>query len=175
MEPSICTHSCCVVQVQCFYTGLMDVADVSVSDKRLLLPLTHADVDALLGGQPGDLCATAWQAATDVVGFSSGCLVLEWFWQVVEALTPSRRRQLLRFWTGICYLPAGGFSSLGQRLQITALAGCGSYSSNGTVHLLPQAHTCFLQLALPTRYSTAAEVAQAIDVALDHVGAFALQ
>lgn len=41
--------------------------------------------------------------------------------QVVEGLSQTERRLLLRFWTGITHLPAAGFRGLGSKLQIMGL------------------------------------------------------
>jgi hypothetical protein len=55
-----------------------------------------------------------WRAATNVEGFepSAAAQLPGWLWQAVEAMDESQRRRLLRFWTGLSHLPAGGFARL---------------------------------------------------------------
>ncbi len=53
-----------------------------------------------------------------LLGPSSVQAILDAFWTVVGELSAEERRRLLQFWTGLAHLPAGGFKSLGQQLQL---------------------------------------------------------
>ncbi|XP_076250945.1 apoptosis-resistant E3 ubiquitin protein ligase 1 isoform X1 [Rhynchophorus ferrugineus] len=66
--------------------------------------------------------------------------VVGWFWAAVGNFTQEELARLLQFVTGCSQLPAGGFSELTPRFQITAAPTFGN---------LPTAHTCFNQLCLP--------------------------
>jgi hypothetical protein len=44
--------------------------------------------------------------------------VLVWFWALLTSMSQAQQRSLLRFWTALPCLPAGGFAELPRRLAI---------------------------------------------------------
>ena len=44
--------------------------------------------------------------------------LLQWFWALMHSLTQQQLRALLRFWTALPLLPAGGFGALPRQLRL---------------------------------------------------------
>ncbi|KAA6336669.1 MAG: putative E3 ubiquitin-protein ligase NEDD4, partial [Streblomastix strix] len=77
--------------------------------------------------------------------------IIIWFWEILRSGTQEFRRQCLQFATGLRSPPAGGFSRLfiipptrNDRYTFTI-----RFLKDGSNHL-PIAHTCFLQLDVPS-------------------------
>ncbi|CAI9291735.1 unnamed protein product [Lactuca saligna] len=83
---------------------------------------------------------------TEYSGYSVASPVIQWFWEVAQALSKEDKARLLQFVTGTSKVPLEGFSGLqgisgSQKFQI--------HKAYGSTDRLPSAHTCFNQLDLP--------------------------
>lgn len=143
-------------QLQEFLTGIYDVVP-----KALLSVFDYQELELILCGIP-TIDTADWRANTHVryikseedkkhkVSEEEQNGVLQWFWLVIESLTPEERARLLQFATGTSRVPVEGFKGL--------------MSSSGIIHpftiqlhprgadsssLFPKAHTCFNRLDLP--------------------------
>eukprot|EP00754_Rhynchopus_humris_P024029 Rhum_TRINITY_DN14861_c13_g1::Rhum_TRINITY_DN14861_c13_g1_i1::g.124354::m.124354 len=116
--------------------------------------LTAADLAASFVGC-SRISARDWEKHTSCQPVASiEQPVVRWFWQYVQSLSQTRRRQLLSFATGSSTLPAGGFASLPEPFSIeltnTTEDGHGMTLPHQQAQTrLPEAHTCFNTLVLP--------------------------
>jgi E3 ubiquitin ligase SMURF1/2 len=143
-------------QLQEMLTGIYDVVP-----KTLLSVFDYQELELMLCGIP-TIDPTDWKANTKVryiseevnkkwkISTEAQDAVIEWFWIVIEGLTPEERARLLQFATGTSRVPVEGFKGL--------------TSSSGIIHpftiqlmprendssaLFPKAHTCFNRIELP--------------------------
>lgn len=143
-------------QLQEFLTGIYDVVP-----KSLLSVFDYQELELMLCGIP-TIDTADWKANAHVryikedenkrpkLTEDQQNSVIEWFWLVVEGMTPEERARLLQFVTGTSRVPVEGFKGL--------------MSSSGIIHqftiqlvrrgneggdLFPKAHTCFNRLDLP--------------------------
>lgn len=144
-------------QLQEFLTGIYDVVP-----KTLLSVFDYQELELMLCGIP-TIDTSDWRNHTKVrylknedgeplkdVSVEAQDAVLQWFWIVVEGLSPEERARLLQFTTGTSRVPVEGFKGL--------------TSSSGIIHpftiqlvlrgddtssLFPKAHTCFNRIDLP--------------------------
>uniref|UniRef100_A0A4W4GYJ9 E3 ubiquitin-protein ligase HACE1 n=1 Tax=Electrophorus electricus TaxID=8005 RepID=A0A4W4GYJ9_ELEEL len=104
------------------------------------------ELELLLSGMP-EIDVMDWRRNTEYTsGYEEEEPVIQWFWEVVEALTQEERVLLLQFVTGSSRVPHGGFAFLmgGSGLQKFTIAAV-PYTSN----LLPTSSTCINMLKLP--------------------------
>jgi E3 ubiquitin ligase SMURF1/2 len=151
-------------QLQEFLTGIYDVVP-----KPLLSVFDYQELELMLCGIP-TIDTADWKANAHVryikdednkrrkITTEAQDAVIEWFWIVVESMTPEERARLLQFATGTSRVPVEGFRGL--------------TSSSGIIHqftiqlvlrrddaaaLFPKAHTCFNRIDLPM-YSSMEEL-----------------
>ncbi|CAH8357182.1 unnamed protein product [Eruca vesicaria subsp. sativa] len=113
--------------------------------KDLISIFNDKELELLISGLP-DIDLDNLRANTEYSGYSPGSPVIQWFWEVVQALSKEDKARLLQFVTGTSKVPLEGFSALqgisgAQKFQI--------HKAYGSVNHLPSAHTCFNQLDLP--------------------------
>ncbi len=86
----------------------------------------------------------------------------EWFWQIVEEMSPEERAMLLVFITGSSAVPVGGFKSLSRAISIVP--------SSRAQDSLPITHTCFNIMEIPS-YSRREVMKQKLLFAVHNCGA----
>ncbi|XP_045699353.1 E3 ubiquitin-protein ligase HACE1 isoform X1 [Phyllostomus hastatus] len=104
------------------------------------------ELELLLSGMP-EIDVNDWIKNTEYTsGYEREDPVIQWFWEVVEDITPEERVLLLQFVTGSSRVPHGGFANImgGSGLQNFTIAAV-PYTSN----LLPTSSTCINMLKLP--------------------------
>uniref|UniRef100_A0AC11AUI1 HECT domain and ankyrin repeat containing E3 ubiquitin protein ligase 1 n=1 Tax=Ovis aries TaxID=9940 RepID=A0AC11AUI1_SHEEP len=102
--------------------------------------------ELLLSGMP-EIDVSDWIKNTEYTsGYEREDPVIQWFWEVVEDITPEERVLLLQFVTGSSRVPHGGFANImgGSGLQNFTIAAV-PYTPN----LLPTSSTCINMLKLP--------------------------
>ncbi|XP_060712589.1 E3 ubiquitin-protein ligase HACE1 [Hemiscyllium ocellatum] len=125
------------------------------------------ELELLLSGMP-EIDVADWKRNTEYTsGYEKDDPVIQWFWEVVEALTQEECVLLLQFVTGSSRVPHGGFAYLmgGSGLQKFTIAAV-PYTSN----LLPTSSTCINMLKLP-EYPSKENLKDRILVAL-HCGSY---
>ncbi|XP_041044006.1 E3 ubiquitin-protein ligase HACE1 isoform X3 [Carcharodon carcharias] len=125
------------------------------------------ELELLLSGMP-EIDVADWKRNTEYTsGYEKDDPVIQWFWEVVEALTQEECVLLLQFVTGSSRVPHGGFAYLmgGSGLQKFTVAAV-PYTSN----LLPTSSTCINMLKLP-EYPSKENLKDRILVAL-HCGSY---
>ncbi|KAI5140288.1 E3 ubiquitin-protein ligase HACE1 isoform X1 [Manis pentadactyla] len=104
------------------------------------------ELELLLSGMP-EIDVSDWIKNTEYTsGYEREDPVIQWFWEVVEGITPEERVLLLQFVTGSSRVPHGGFANImgGSGLQNFTIAAV-PYTPN----LLPTSSTCINMLKLP--------------------------
>uniref|UniRef100_A0A5G2R632 E3 ubiquitin-protein ligase HACE1 n=1 Tax=Sus scrofa TaxID=9823 RepID=A0A5G2R632_PIG len=104
------------------------------------------ELELLLSGMP-EIDVSDWIKNTEYTsGYEREDPVIQWFWEVVEDITPEERVLLLQFVTGSSRVPHGGFANImgGSGLQNFTIAAV-PYTPN----LLPTSSTCINMLKLP--------------------------
>ncbi|XP_060023773.1 E3 ubiquitin-protein ligase HACE1 isoform X4 [Lagenorhynchus albirostris] len=104
------------------------------------------ELELLLSGMP-EIDVSDWVKNTEYTsGYEREDPVIQWFWEVVEDITPEERVLLLQFVTGSSRVPHGGFANImgGSGLQNFTIAAV-PYTPN----LLPTSSTCINMLKLP--------------------------
>ncbi|XP_011359015.1 E3 ubiquitin-protein ligase HACE1 isoform X2 [Pteropus vampyrus] len=104
------------------------------------------ELELLLSGMP-EIDVSDWIKNTEYTsGYEREDPVIQWFWEVVENITPEERVLLLQFVTGSSRVPHGGFANImgGSGLQNFTIAAV-PYTPN----LLPTSSTCINMLKLP--------------------------
>ncbi|XP_067883059.1 E3 ubiquitin-protein ligase HACE1 isoform X2 [Heterodontus francisci] len=125
------------------------------------------ELELLLSGMP-EIDVADWKRNTEYTsGYEKDDPVIQWFWEIVEALTQEECVSLLQFVTGSSRVPHGGFAYLmgGSGLQRFTVAAV-PYTSN----LLPTSSTCINMLKLP-EYPSKENLKDRILVAL-HCGSY---
>uniref|UniRef100_A0A4W3HT69 E3 ubiquitin-protein ligase HACE1 n=1 Tax=Callorhinchus milii TaxID=7868 RepID=A0A4W3HT69_CALMI len=125
------------------------------------------ELELLLSGMP-EIDVADWKRNTEYTsGYEREDPVIQWFWEIVEALTQEECVLLLQFVTGSSRVPHGGFAYLmgGSGLQKFTIAAV-PYTSN----LLPTSSTCINMLKLP-EYPSKENLKDRILVAL-HCGSY---
>jgi len=123
-------------QFQAFQLGFGRVC----SSSPVFDALSAAELEAIVCGE-GDLDFAALRRGSHVVDtvvqFCDG--YLDEFWEILESLEPTQKRQFLRFVTGSDLAPIGGLERIGLKIQ----------RNGGDIDDLPTSHTCFNLLTLP--------------------------
>jgi len=91
----------------------------------LLRVFEEHELSMLLSGAPA-IDVADWRKHTEYSGYGYEDTQIQWFWSVVERMTPEDRAALLKFSTGSSVPPVGGFASLSghdtpQRFRICAV------------------------------------------------------
>ncbi|XP_024543665.1 E3 ubiquitin-protein ligase UPL5 isoform X1 [Selaginella moellendorffii] len=127
-------------QVKWFSQGFSDLLS-NTSIHQFLRPLDLEDLDLMLYGKDREISVEDWKQHTEYHDYTASDEQARWFWEVVEEMSPERRRKLLFFATSVTHLPPEGFAGLTSKFHI--------HKSLTNVTWLPTAHTCFYQLILP--------------------------
>ncbi|CAL0305611.1 unnamed protein product [Lupinus luteus] len=127
-------------QINAFLEGFSELIP-----RELISIFNDKELELLIGGLP-EIDLDDLRANTEYSGYSVASPVIQWFWEVVQALSKEDKARLLQFVTGTSKVPLEGFSALqgisgSQKFQI--------HKAYGSADHLPSAHTCFNQLDLP--------------------------
>ncbi|CAK4494834.1 unnamed protein product [Aphanomyces euteiches] len=131
-------------QMNALIRGVYDILSPTV-----LLVLDHKELEILLCGY-SEIDLNDWRENTIVLESTSpdASSVIDWFWQIVDELSPTNRIKLLQFSTGSSRVPVQGFKGLtsydGYVCYFTLK--CVEYKEGA----FPTAHTCYNRLDLPT-------------------------
>ena len=133
---SSCTH---------MRNGMMDVLYNRDLYHKLLAGLNRVrtkDFNVLIGGMRS-ICADDWCTHTIVEGVGSEYVsrddpTIVAFFNMVRGFDQVNRQKLLRFWTGLKSLPAGGFNSLEREVRLVLAPGL----------CMPHASTCTMTLRI---------------------------
>ncbi|KZO98855.1 hypothetical protein CALVIDRAFT_495662 [Calocera viscosa TUFC12733] len=114
--------------------------------KDLITIFNEQEVELLISGTP-DIDVDEWRAATDYNGYVPSEPVIVWWWRALKSFSREERAKMLAFVTGTSRVPLDGFNALQgvqgvQRFSI--------HKAYGDSDRLPQAHTCFNQIDLPS-------------------------
>lgn len=126
--------------------------DIVPSEALKRAAFTAAELRALLCGQPS-LDLADLRANTHLDARLQGTPLAAWLWEVLGEATEAQRFAFVRFATGACGAPAGGFAQLGS--PALSVAGV-ERLMNGSVRY-PTGKTCSRMLLLPM-YHTKAEL-----------------
>ncbi|ETV71663.1 hypothetical protein, variant 1 [Aphanomyces astaci] len=128
-------------QLSALLQGVYDVVP-----PELLMPFDHKEFELILCGL-AEVDVADWKANTVTSSNLDNSSPLQWFWEVVEAMSPVDRSRLLQFATGSSRVPVQGFKGLtsydGEICRFT-LKGVpyegGAY---------PATHACYNRIDLP--------------------------
>ncbi|CAJ0941277.1 unnamed protein product, partial [Mesorhabditis belari] len=152
----------CEAQIRALLFGLHQIVD-----REFLRVFTAGELKTVLSGII-DIDLDDWRQNTEYrSGYYDGHIVVQWFWDAVEAMSNADRLKLLQFVTGTSSIPFEGFrglrgSSGPKKFTIERWGEEGS---------LPRAHTCFNRLDLPcyrTRHSLASKLSIAIHEGINY-------
>ncbi|XP_078504439.1 E3 ubiquitin-protein ligase HACE1 isoform X4 [Lissotriton helveticus] len=124
--------------------GAMEEVPLKPGGTSILV--TQENKELLLSGMP-EIDVSDWMKNTEYTsGYERDDPVIQWFWEVVQEITPEERILLLQFVTGSSRVPHGGFAFImgGSGLQNFTIAAV-PYTPN----LLPTSSTCINMLKLP--------------------------
>ncbi|KAF0685081.1 Aste57867_22955 [Aphanomyces stellatus] len=94
------------VQLKEMILGLYEIVP-----PELLIPFDHKEFELILCGLT-EIDVGDWQANTVVSTNLDSSPVLEWFWEIVDAMSVSDRTKLLQYSTGSPRVPVQGFKGL---------------------------------------------------------------
>uniref|UniRef100_A0A7S2ZHD4 HECT domain-containing protein n=1 Tax=Rhodosorus marinus TaxID=101924 RepID=A0A7S2ZHD4_9RHOD len=97
-------------------------------------------------------------------GYTQNSEVITWFWEVLNGLSPDRKRRFLAFVTGTDRVPAGGVEKLNFVIQ----------RSGPDSDRLPTSHTCFNVLLLPD-YSSLEKTKNRLLLSIENSQGFGLR
>jgi hypothetical protein len=139
------------------------VEGFGVLPRASLTLLTPTLLEEMLCGSP-TIDHHDWQAHSDYLGAfqppprslitKHPQKVVAWFWELVASFSQEQRQRLLRFVTGSCGVPVGGFARLAGNDGTTRRFTLQPLDAS---EKLPKAHTCFNRLDLPL-YSSKEEL-----------------
>ena len=143
-------------QIESFLDGFYDLVPPA-----LITIFSPTELELLICGLP-DVDLDDLYANTEYSSFAVGDKCIQWFWEALRSFTREERAQFIQFVTGTSKVPLDGFANL------QGMRGAQKFSIHrafGDTGLLPQAHTCFNQLDLPS-YGTATEVREKLLMAI---------
>ncbi len=133
-----------------------------VVPKTLLSVFDYQELELMLCGIPV-INPSDWRTHTKIryidsdstkqrVSTEAQDQVLEWFWEIIDGLTPEKRARLLQFSTGTSRVPIEGFKGLTSSSGIIhpfTIQLLPREESSSSLSLFPKAHTCFNRIDLP--------------------------
>ncbi|KAA6422593.1 MAG: ubiquitin- UPL1 [Trebouxia sp. A1-2] len=124
-------------QINSFLEGFWDLVP-----KDLINMFNDHELELLISGLP-EIDVDDLRANTEYTGYTPAAKQIQWFWELVSALSKEDLALLVQFVTGTSKVPLEGFKALQgisgpQKFQI--------HKSYGPQDRLPSAHTCFNQL-----------------------------
>ncbi len=144
-------------QASAFRNGMSELVDAS-----WLRMFNHNELQLLISGS-GALDVVDLRENVTLQGFDSADRTVEYFFQVVEELTPEQQHKLLKFVTSCSRPPLLGFKFLNPRFTIQRVAGDNEH--------LPTASTCFNLLKL-CEYNSKAKLKEKLIYAIESAAGF---
>ncbi|XP_063243529.1 probable E3 ubiquitin-protein ligase HECTD2 [Bacillus rossius redtenbacheri] len=145
-------------QFRAFYLGFH-----SVCASNALIMLRPEEVEMLVCGSP-TLDLNELRKVTEYDGYKADDTTITDFWEVLQSLSEELKKKFLLFATGSDRVPVGGMGEM--TFKITRI-------TNRTDNL-PEAHTCFNQLVLPT-YTSQETLRQKLIIAISNAEGFGLE
>ncbi|XP_046990929.1 probable E3 ubiquitin-protein ligase HECTD2 [Schistocerca americana] len=145
-------------QFRAFYLGFH-----SVCASNALIMLRPEEVEMLVCGSP-TLDLNELRKVTEYDGYKADDLIIIDFWDVLHSLSDELKKKFLLFATGSDRVPVGGMGEM--TFKITRVT---NKPDN-----LPEAHTCFNQLVLPT-YESKDTLRQKLIIAISNAEGFGLE
>ncbi|KAJ9584732.1 hypothetical protein L9F63_020937, partial [Diploptera punctata] len=145
-------------QFRAFYLGFH-----SVCASNALIMLRPEEVEMLVCGSP-TLDLNELRKVTEYDGYKADDPIITDFWEVLHSLSDELKKKFLLFATGSDRVPVGGMGEM--TFKITKVT---NKPDN-----LPEAHTCFNQLVLPT-YDNQDLLRQKLIIAISNAEGFGLE
>ncbi|PSN35215.1 putative E3 ubiquitin-protein ligase HECTD2 [Blattella germanica] len=145
-------------QFRAFYLGFH-----SVCASNALIMLRPEEVEMLVCGSP-TLDLNELRKVTEYDGYKAEDSIIVDFWEVLHSLSDELKKKFLLFATGSDRVPVGGMGEM--TFKITKVT---NKPDN-----LPEAHTCFNQLVLPT-YDNQDLLRQKLIIAISNAEGFGLE
>ncbi|XP_021913778.1 probable E3 ubiquitin-protein ligase HECTD2 isoform X2 [Zootermopsis nevadensis] len=145
-------------QFRAFYLGFH-----SVCASNALIMLRPEEVEMLVCGSP-TLDLNELRKVTEYDGYKADDPIIIDFWEVLHSLSDELKKKFLLFATGSDRVPVGGMGEM--TFKITKVT---NKPDN-----LPEAHTCFNQLVLPT-YENEDLLRQKLIIAISNAEGFGLE
>ncbi|XP_069704563.1 probable E3 ubiquitin-protein ligase HECTD2 [Periplaneta americana] len=145
-------------QFRAFYLGFH-----SVCASNALIMLRPEEVEMLVCGSP-TLDLNELRKVTEYDGYKGDDPIILDFWEVLHSLSDELKKKFLLFATGSDRVPVGGMGEM--TFKITKVT---NKPDN-----LPEAHTCFNQLVLPT-YENQDLLRQKLIIAISNAEGFGLE
>lgn len=127
-------------QIKSFLEGFHEIIP-----QDLVNIFNEKELELLISGVP-DLDVDDWKNNTELRGYSTNSVQVQWFWRAVRSFDQEERAKLLQFATGTSKVPLEGFSHLKGSGGLQKFQLCKDF---GSTNRLPSAHTCFNQVDLP--------------------------
>ncbi|CAG0888791.1 unnamed protein product [Darwinula stevensoni] len=145
-------------QFRAFYLGFH-----SVCASNALIMLRPEEVEMLVCGSPNcDL--SELKKVVEYDGFTSSDPDILDFWEILLSLSTDLQKKFLLFTTGSDRIPVGGISEMTFKIS----------AQRESLDMLPQAHTCFNQLVLPT-YKNRNIMREKLTIAISNAEGFGLE
>ncbi|OBA26475.1 HECT-domain-containing protein [Hanseniaspora valbyensis NRRL Y-1626] len=134
----------------------------SVISKENITIFNEKELELLMNGLP-EIDVDDWKNNTTYVNYSTTSKEINYFWRAVRSFSKDERAKLLQFITGTSKVPLDGFK------QLAGVNGTSKFSIHkdfGSDDRLPQSHTCFNQLDLPS-YKSYEDLKRALLIAIN--------
>ncbi|GAA6003447.1 E3 ubiquitin-protein ligase TOM1 [Rhodotorula paludigena] len=143
-------------QMDALLRGLYEIVP-----KDLLQIFSERELELLISGLP-TIDADEWRSHTDLVGYRPSDPIVGYFWRAVRSFSHEERAKLLQFVSGSSRVPLEGFGAL------QGMSGVTKFNIHKAAHnaSLPQAHTCFNQLDLPSGYDSYEQLRRQLLIAI---------
>jgi len=131
----------------------------------LVAIFTPRELELLISGLP-DIDVNDLKQNTDYVGWKATDKQIQWFWNVLCALTRNQKAAFLQFVTGSSKVPLAGFGELPGMRGVQKFS---IHKASGSSGALMSAHTCFNSLDLPV-YGSEDELREKLLYAINEGG-----
>ena len=131
----------------------------------LVAIFTPRELELLISGLP-DIDVNDLKQNTDYVGWKSTDNQIQWFWNVLFALSRNQKAAFLQFVTGSSKVPLAGFGELPGMRGVQKFS---IHKASGSSGALMSAHTCFNSLDLPA-YESEEELREKLLYAINEGG-----
>ena len=144
-------------QIKAYLDGFYEMVS-----PELIALFTPRELELLISGLP-DIDVSDLKMNTDYVGWKATDKQIQWFWNVLSALSRNEKAAFLQFVTGSSKVPLAGFGELPGMRGVQKFS---IHKAGGTNGALMSAHTCFNSLDLPV-YSSEEELREKLLYAIN--------
>lgn len=134
----------------------------SVISKENITIFNEKELELLMNGLP-DIDVDDWKNNTTYVNYSATSKEINYFWRALRSFSKDERAKLLQFVTGTSKVPLDGFKMLAG---VNGTSKFSIHKDFGSDDRLPQSHTCFNQLDLPS-YKSYEDLKRALLIAIN--------